>query len=219
LTIRTFILDLRYGGYCGGEIPSRFADLGADRTGSSDYQQLDELFRRAKVDIKPADVLVDIGCGKGRVINYWLARGYRNRIVGLELDSDIADSVRRRIRSWPNVAIAAGDAVDNLPEDGTIFYAFNPFNAAVMARLKARMEALFRGTREVVLLYYNCHYTGVFENDPTWRVESLGEVGPLPAALITLMKHPTPHGSPSPDPSGSNATSLADTSTSIPDLR
>jgi SAM-dependent methyltransferase len=184
LTIRTLLLDLRYGGYCGGEIPSRFADLGAVMTGSSDYLQLDELFRRARIRINPDDVLVDIGCGKGRVINYWLARGYRNRIVGLELDPEIAESVRRRTKPWPNVAIIAGDAIENLPEDGTVFYAYNPFNAAVMSRLKARMEALFLGKREVVLLYYNCHHKGVFEGDPAWRVESLGEVGPLPAALI-----------------------------------
>jgi hypothetical protein len=219
LTIRTIAIDLRYGGHCGGTRPSRFESLGAAVTMSTEYHHLDELFHRAGIRIDQADVLVDIGCGKGRVINYWLARGYRNRIIGLELDPDVADSVRRRTRSWPNVAIVTGDAVENLPGDGTIFYAFNPFNAAVMARLKAQMEALFRGSREVVLLYYNCHYMGVFQDDPAWRVESLGEVGPLPAALITLMKHPMPHGSPSPDLSGSDATSLAVTSTPIPDLQ
>jgi SAM-dependent methyltransferase len=185
LTLRTFLLDLRYGGYCGGTIPSRFAHLGADRIQSTDYRQLDDLFQRAGIRVNLADVLVDIGCGKGRVINYWLAHGYRNRIIGLELDPDVADSVRRRTRRWPNVAIISGDAVDNLPEEGTIFYAYNPFGAAVMARLKARMEALFLGRRAVVLLYYNCHYKGVFENDPAWQVEPLGEVGSLQAALIT----------------------------------
>jgi hypothetical protein len=136
--------------------------------------------------VGPADVLVDIGCGKGRVLNYWLSRGYRNRMVGLELDPKVADRVRSRLKSWPNVAILTGDAVENLPEDGTIFYAFNPFNAAVMARLKARMEALFLGRRDVVLVYYNCHHAGVFAHDPAWRVESLGEVGPLPAVRISL---------------------------------
>ncbi|HZW29645.1 MAG TPA: class I SAM-dependent methyltransferase [Isosphaeraceae bacterium] len=186
LTIRSFVLDLRYGGSCGGTRPSRFAHLGATVTMSTEYHQLDELFQRAGIPVGPADVLVDIGCGKGRVINYWLARGYRNRIVGLELDPDVAAAVRRRVRSWPNVAILTGDAVDNLPGDGTIFYAFNPFDAAVMTRLKARMEALFLGKRQVVLLYYNCHHQGVFEHDPAWHVQLLGAVGPLPAALITL---------------------------------
>jgi hypothetical protein len=193
LTIRTLLLDLRYGGYCGGTRPSRFADLGAERTVSTDYQQLDELFRRAGIQVDPSDVLVDLGCGKGRVINYWLNCGYRNRIVGLELDPDIADRVRRRTRSWPNVVIITGDAVENLPEDGTIFYAFQPFDEAVWSRLKAGMEAVFHGRRDVTLVYWNCHHKGVFEGDPAWRVEPLGEIGPLPAALITLGRRPTPH--------------------------
>src|SRR5262249_33510698 len=38
LTIRTLLLDLRYGGYCGGNRPSRFSALGATQTQSSgDY--------------------------------------------------------------------------------------------------------------------------------------------------------------------------------------
>ena len=118
---------------------------------------------------------------------------------------------RRRIVSWPNVAIITGDAVDNLPEDGTIFYAFNPFNAAVMARLKARMEALFRDKREVVLLYYNCHHAGVFQSDPAWRIEILGEIGPLPAALITLTKDPAREET-APDPNRMDSTRTAVTS-------
>jgi hypothetical protein len=212
LTIRTFVLDLRYGGYCGGTRTSRFESLGACATQSTDYHYLDELFRRAGIRVGPDDVLVDIGCGKGRVINYWLSQGYRNRIVGLELDPDIAHRVRRRLRSWSNVAIIAGDAVDNLPDGGTIFFAANPFRAAVVARLKSRMEALFLGKREVVLLYWNCHHVGLFENEPAWRVEALGKVGPLQAALITLTKRPTPHESPAQAPSRSDCARSAVTS-------
>jgi hypothetical protein len=219
LTIRTLLIDLRYGGSCGGTIPSRFEHLGAGATQSTGYDQLDEVFRRAGIRVDPADVLVDIGCGKGRVINYWLGRGYRNRMVGLELDPEFADGTRRRLRSWPNVEIIAGDAVDNLPEDGTIFYAFNPFGTAVMTRLKAKMEDSLRGERDIVLLYYNCHQTAVFQGDPAWRVESLGEVGPWSAVLITLVKNPRDRGAPAPDSSCSDSTRPADTSASTPDLR
>jgi SAM-dependent methyltransferase len=216
LTIRTIVLDLRYGGYCGGIRSSRFAHLGAAGTMSTEYHHLDELFRRAGIRVDPADVLVDIGCGKGRVINYWLARGYRNRIIGLELDAGVADRVRRRTKVWANVAVITGDAVENLPEDGTVFYAFNPFDAAVMSRLKSRMEALSPGERDVVLLYHNCYHKGMFENDPAWRVESLGEVGPLPAALITLTKRPSTDPPAVADPSTKESTRQAVTSVQDP---
>jgi hypothetical protein len=47
------------------------------------------------------------------------------------------------------------------------------------------LRTIVRRKCEVVLLYYNCHHKGLFEDDPACRVESLGEVSPLPAALIT----------------------------------
>ena len=31
--------------------------------------------------IKSSDVLVDVGCGRGRVINWWLSLGLGNKIV------------------------------------------------------------------------------------------------------------------------------------------
>jgi hypothetical protein len=123
-------------------------------------------------------VLVDVGCGKGRVINYWLARGYRNRIVGLELGPDVADSVRRRVKSWPNLAIVTGDAVDNLPRDGTIFYAFNPFASGVMSRLKAGFEALPVYEWDVVLLYYNYRHKRVSKATPPGESNAWGRSAP-----------------------------------------
>jgi SAM-dependent methyltransferase len=212
--IRSIALDLRYGGYCGGTTPTRFEHLGANRTQSASYADLDELFGRAGLRVDEADVLVDIGCGKGRVINYWLACGYRNRIVGLELDPGVADVLRRRVRSRANVDIITGDAVDNLPEDGTFFYGFNPFNAAVMSRLKAKLEGLSRAGRKVVLVYFNCLHRDVFENHPAWRVECLGEIGygHLPAALIIPTGRPTPHGSGAYDPCLSDMSGPAVTS-------
>ena len=189
-TVRTLYRDLRYGGYCGGCETSRYARLGANGTISTEYGQLDELFRRSGIRITESDVLVDIGCGKGRVINYWLGKGYSNRIVGLELDEDVAIRLRGRVAAWPNVDIVTGDAVDRLPEDGTIFYAYNPFGERVMARLKAKMEDLYSPGRGVVLLYYNCHHVGLFADDSAWCVESLGWVGTLPAALVVLRERP-----------------------------
>jgi SAM-dependent methyltransferase len=181
-TLHSILLDLRYGGFCGGKIPTRFAHLGAVRTEGLSYHHLHRLFTRARIAVRPADVLVDLGCGKGRVINYWLNRGYRNRMVGLELDPDIAERTRRRLARFLNVAIVTGDAIEHLPHDGTIFYAFNPFNCAIVTRLKETFRAAF-AEREVVLLYSNCVCLALFEGDPEWTIERLGRIA-YPAAVL-----------------------------------
>jgi SAM-dependent methyltransferase len=185
-TIRSLYLDLRYGGYCGGAEPSRFAHLGSNAVMSTEYQHLDAIFGRAGVQVLDSDVLVDIGCGKGRVINYWLRKGYRNRIVGLELDDRVAARLKKRLARRRNVEVVQGDAVENLPADGTVFFAYNPFNKLDMERLKARMEALYAPARGAVLLYHNCHFADLFVGDPAWQTESLGHVGTLPLARVVL---------------------------------
>lgn len=73
------LLDRRYGGWSGGSRPSSHADIGANLFGSVHYYELPRIFNaRNGLQITPADVLVDIGCGKGRVINWWLGRGLRS---------------------------------------------------------------------------------------------------------------------------------------------
>src|SRR5262245_7544268 len=118
--------DWKFGGWCGGTKASPHAHQGAYFTLSTDYPQLKIVFRSDRVPITADDVLVDVGCGKGRVINYWLMSGHRNRMVGIEIDDDIARLPRRRLRRYPNVSILTGDAVALLPADGTKFYLWNP---------------------------------------------------------------------------------------------
>lgn len=65
-----------------------FKRLGANGVYHTDYSVINTIF--SLVPIGEQDVLVDVGCGKGRVINYWLSQGYTNKMVGLELDPQVA---------------------------------------------------------------------------------------------------------------------------------
>ena len=163
--LRNLLGDLRYGGPLYGSTPSRFAHLGAHSTENSSYSSLKLIFDGA---INPDDVLVDVGCGRGRVINWWLSQGLHNRIVGIELDESIANETRRRLRRFDNVQIIAGDATEQLPEDASLIYLYNPFDASVMRTFKRRVkETLVRSNRNVTkLVYLNCKHLDVFEQDP-----------------------------------------------------
>ncbi len=129
------LIDRRYGGWSGGSRPSSHAALGANFFGSAHYYELPRIFNAGNdLEITPSDVLVDIGCGKGRVINWWLSRGADNRILGLEIEEDLAHEARERLRRYRNVTILAGNAIENLPAGATIFWLFNPFTVAASGR-------------------------------------------------------------------------------------
>jgi SAM-dependent methyltransferase len=161
--------DLRFGGiFLGGSIPSRYADRGAVETANTDYRVLELLF--ARVALRPDDVLVDVGCGKGRVLNFLLGLGGSQRIVGLELDPEIAAQTARRLRKYARVRILAGDARELLPADGTVFYLYHPFNDVVLRDVLPRFKAITAADRPVII-YYNPVHVDLFAADPHWRIE------------------------------------------------
>jgi tRNA A58 N-methylase Trm61 len=122
--------------------------------------------------ISKTDVLVDVGCGKGRVINWWLSRGFRGRMFGIELDPGVAEATRQRLSKYKNVTIITADVCESIPEDATVFYLFNPFKPDVMERFKNRLFEVF-AKRGVTVLYYNPWYVDVFKKDPNWTVEEV----------------------------------------------
>jgi SAM-dependent methyltransferase len=178
--LHNFLVDRAWGGPCGGIKHSPFAHLGAYATQSMDYAQLSYLFSRNDLPIRESDVLVDVGCGKGRVLNYWLGRGVRNRMIGIELDEAVAAATRRRLARFANVEIIQGDATEVLPEDGTLFFLFNPFGPDVLKRFGERLKHR-RGIR--IIYWYSLH-AEIFRDDPWWSVRPLRTGEPKPGVLI-----------------------------------
>jgi len=181
--VRNATMDLRYGGLLHGMTAPRFPD--AYPSVSSSYDVLPILF--AGVVVTDKDVLVDVGCGKGRVINWWLHRYGRNRIYGIEIDPEIAAAAAKRLKRYKNVQILTGDACELLPEDATIFMLFNPFNERATFRFMGAVKALpdLDGDRKRTILYYNCLYKDLFVNDGGFAVRDLVvPKGCLPCAVI-----------------------------------
>ncbi len=159
------VIDLQFGRMLGGQF------LWNRDSSCSDYALLDKIFDDR---INDHDVLVDVGSGGGRVINYWLRLGHRGEIFGLEYDPVLASRSARRLRDYPNASILAGDAMRQLPANGTIFYMFNPFGREAMNRFaEALARSIAQAPRETRVLYFNCKHLDVFEADDRFRIESL----------------------------------------------
>lgn len=177
--------DLWHGGWAGGVVRAPAAAQGASRVQSTDYAALAKLHRRNGIRIHPDDVLVDVGCGRGRVINWWLGQGLRNRMIGLELVPGIARETAHRLRRHPNVEVRAGDAVEIVPREATFLYLYNPFDARVMRRFAEVLLARADRPQALRIVYFNCRHLDVFADDPRWCVRPLDTGEPEPAALIT----------------------------------
>lgn len=162
-------LDLKYSGkVLYGNIPTNFKHLGANDIYHTDYSAMPLIFKN--IEIKPDDVLVDIGCGKGRVINYWLSQKYKNPIIGLELDPVIAQSTARQFAKKPNVTIIPGDAVRNVPPEGTIFYFYNPFDEQKVLQFEHRLAEITE--KPVKIVYYNPQSLQAFANS-SWQIKRI----------------------------------------------
>lgn len=169
---RCLIIDYIYCGELLNDEPvdPNFPEAYATR--HSDYLILDRVFK--KIKIQESDVLVDVGCGKGRVILWWLKQGLKNQIFGVEIKDDIADETKKRFSKFPNVTVVKGSVIDYFPM-GTIYFLCNPFEKPVMEKFKN----LFLACDNAVLIYYVPDHIDVFRNDPRFEVEDFSIKYPL----------------------------------------
>jgi len=169
--LRNMYLDIRYGGkLLGGAIPSPNQDRGQFHTMNSGYRVLEMTF--SKIELSPNDVVVDIGCGKGRIFNFLMSKGKRNRAIGVEINPEVADFAAERLKNYKQIEILKLDilAMNEIP--GTVFYLFNPFDGKILEQFIEKLEKqkhLYPAKRPLIL-YNNCMYREVIEGRKNWRV-------------------------------------------------
>ena len=177
MTLRNAMRDLRYGAFLGGLVKTRYAHLDAYDTANSAYEALAALFEH--VDVADDDVIVDIGCGKGRALNWFLSRHPGHTIYGIELDPDVCARTKRRLRRFSNVTVLCGDAANLIPAEGTLFYLFNPFGPDAMQRTDTSRT-------ERTIVYYNCKWIDCYLPDPQFDVELIDIPDYHRAAIIRM---------------------------------
>lgn len=188
IPLQNLVCDLRDGCFCGGVIPSRFKENGAYQTQHTNYRSLEAVFFNNNLGISSEDVLVDVGCGKGRVISFWLRRKLGGKYIGIELDPEVAAISAERFKNESRVRIIHGDAVKNLPVEGTVFYLWNPFNADVVQSFADRMIALSNQMGCIRVVYNNCRHAEVFTSNPIWEIRQVSNKDVYPAIVATLKR-------------------------------
>ena len=117
----------------------------------------------ARSEVRPSDVFVEFGCGKGRIVLEAARRYPFRRVVGVELSPELSDVARgliareRMSLRCRDVEIETADATEfAVPDDMTYAYLYNPFNGATFAKVCANILAsLDRAPRSVRVIYVN----------------------------------------------------------------
>ena len=106
--------------------------------------------------IREEDVLLDYGCGKGRV-GFFLAHQTKAKTIGIEYDARIyADALenRKTARTKADFVLAGAEEYQVPPEVNRCYF-FNPFSPEILHKAMARiLEAYYRNPREVLLFFY-----------------------------------------------------------------
>ena len=102
------------------------------------------------------DVVLDYGCGKGRV-GFFLSHQTRAKTIGIEYDSRIyQDAIHNRETSGvkPDFVLTRAEAYE-VPPDVNRCYFFNPFSVEILQAVCARiLESWYETPREIFLFFY-----------------------------------------------------------------
>ena len=149
-TLRISLYELRFerkfGSATATVIPVERLDYDDEaRQHAEPYFPSSYLFLYEALAAGPVDcsgrVLVDYGCGMGRVLLFASTLPFR-RLVGVELSPSLCRAARHNMdhyysaenKNAPEWAIINADArVFHPPDDATVFYIFNSFDATIVA--------------------------------------------------------------------------------------
>lgn len=160
--------DLLIGGkFLGGTVAPLRKEFSS--TANTSYLALKHIFNNIHIDQR--DIIVEVGCGKGRVINYLLYHKIKNQIEGFEYNPIIADQVAERMRPYPNVTIHAGDIFEHFPYHGTLFYFYHPFKRPLVERFKKCLDKINQNQALRIIYYFPLHLE-VFSQDERYLIEN-----------------------------------------------
>ena len=122
----------------------------------TDYRVLERLAQSGM--ISEEDVVLDYGCGKGRV-DFFLSHQTRAKTIGIEYDNHIFEEALENGKTVhstvkPQFVLANAETYE-VPEAVNRCYFFNPFSVEILHKVMARiLESYYENPREIFLFFY-----------------------------------------------------------------
>ena len=104
------------------------------------------------------DVVLDYGCGKGRV-DFFLSYQTKANTIGIEYDERIyhaaMENKKTSVSGVRTEFVPARAEEYEVPQEVNRFYFFNPFSVELLRKVMARIiESYYEKPREIFLLFY-----------------------------------------------------------------
>ena len=138
---------------------------GRDETNADEYHHPYEptsycvLERLVSSDlINEEDVVLDYGCGKGRV-DFFLSYRTKAKTIGIEYDEHIYQGALENLKNVisrvkPQFMLANAETYE-VPAEVNRCYFFNPFSVEILHKVMARIiESYYENPREMFLFFY-----------------------------------------------------------------
>ena len=108
--------------------------------------------------IRKKDVVLDYGCGKGRV-DFFLSYQTKAKTIGIEYDERIyrgaLDNQKTAVSGARTEFTLVRAEEYEVPEEVNRFYFFNPFSVELLRKVMARIiESYYKKPREAFLFFY-----------------------------------------------------------------
>lgn len=156
--------DIRFGfRLLDDEKYSQFLDQGCYHTQSIEYEELNNIFCEYK--FSEESVLMDIGCGRGRVFNYLLSQKYKGRMIGVEIDPEIASFTEKRLKRYNNIDILNSNVLNVKYPEVTDYFLFCPFNRELTEKFRKLIESIHNNVK---VIYYYPRFVDVFLENDNW---------------------------------------------------
>jgi SAM-dependent methyltransferase len=130
-----------------------------------------------RLDFPQQSVLVDFGCGKGRILMIAAQFGFK-KVVGVDFSPQLCQMAKHNLEIYkrktkldPEVKIVESDAVDyTINPDENVFFFFNPFDGLVMKKvLENIVDSQKIEKRKIWLIYYNPVCNQVIESQGIFK--------------------------------------------------
>jgi SAM-dependent methyltransferase len=157
------LFERRYNVATDGRIP--LSVLGIDDEHRGDYLPSGWLSLRRVLPrrmVRPEDVFIDIGSGKGRAVLAAATYPFR-QVIGVELSRELHEAAcanleRSRDRlTCKNVELVCADALEyEIPDDVSVVFLYNPFTGHIFQRVLDKLIAsVDRNPRTLRVVYAN----------------------------------------------------------------
>ncbi|MBO4578577.1 MAG: class I SAM-dependent methyltransferase [Clostridiales bacterium] len=152
----------------GKFVPSPYEDkYGATGSQSVPYPGLEEIMNH--VSFEEGDSLIDIGCGKGRVLAYLKSSGCKAPLTGIELNPEVASVASSWAKEYPEIIIICGNAFDIDFDRYTHFFMYRPMDLFTFLSFIKKLENSL--SHPVNLLYYADIESGSYlEEREGWKI-------------------------------------------------